>query len=731
MDNLYRAFQDEVLAKERERIASQRANRTAGADTGGGTEDEPYTGLAISGGGIRSASFGLGVLQSLHKHGLLTRIDYLSTVSGGGYIGSALTWFRHLYQDATFPFGHRGYGARRPAGDTPDALDYIRLHGNYLKPRKLGVPALIGTALRVVLLTLSIYFALAVTACYGLIELELIAGLNPDDGSARGTSRPLFYVAAGAGGLFAAAALVYYLATWVVWVAARSAMRGEGLWAQRCRAIERAIKTRAYLDSIALQRVMAMTLALGVLVLIVASLPYAADWLRSALWYAGSSSGLIGVLGGIYQFLRDRRSGNGNGGKGNQVVILIAAALLIYGGLLVAFASAEGLRHAGYGWGTVGLAGLWVVVLAMLVNLNGFGIGRMYRDRLAEAFLPDLDAVEENRWEPARQSNIAPLSAMCSAKEPGPYHLLCCNVVLIDSDKARYRGRGGDSFVLAPVMSGSDATGWLPTEEFLDDDMTLATAMATSAAAANPHTGVSGQGISRNRLVSFLASALGLRLGFWARSPWAGPVGAFVTRFLSPSLLYPGIRQGLLGRGLNARAGYLSLTDGGHFENLALYELARRKVDRIIVSDAGVDPDFTLQNMTNAIERIRSDFGFNIEIGAPPYEDYGIDGLIAGSTDNSQEALDERFDLSARGFAIAKIDYGDKEGVLYWIKSTLVPGLPADVYGYKGANPAFPYQPTTDQFFDEAQFEAYRELGYRLCDDLVEAQPELLGGDAR
>jgi len=48
-------------------------------------------GLALSGGGIRSAAICLGVLQALNKHNVLRNIDYLSTVSGGGYIGSSLT----------------------------------------------------------------------------------------------------------------------------------------------------------------------------------------------------------------------------------------------------------------------------------------------------------------------------------------------------------------------------------------------------------------------------------------------------------------------------------------------------------------------------------------------------------------------------------------------------------------------------------------------------------------
>ena len=69
-----------VFEKEREIINQQRENRE---DTNS-KEKVPDTliGLAISGGGIRSASFALGVLQSLDKNNKLRSVDYLSTVSG-------------------------------------------------------------------------------------------------------------------------------------------------------------------------------------------------------------------------------------------------------------------------------------------------------------------------------------------------------------------------------------------------------------------------------------------------------------------------------------------------------------------------------------------------------------------------------------------------------------------------------------------------------------------------
>ena len=70
-------------------------------------------GLSFSGGGIRSASFALGVLQVLLNEGLLKHFDYLSTVSGGGYLGSAVSWW--LHQAATDPAAQ----ATQPGEDAP------------------------------------------------------------------------------------------------------------------------------------------------------------------------------------------------------------------------------------------------------------------------------------------------------------------------------------------------------------------------------------------------------------------------------------------------------------------------------------------------------------------------------------------------------------------------------------------------------------------------------------
>jgi hypothetical protein len=93
--------------------------------------------LCLSGGGIRSATFGLGVVQGLARNGLLDQFQYLSTVSGGGYLGGWLSaWISHtslaqVIQQLRAPGG-------RPLEPEPTPIWHLRTYSNYLSP-KLGL----------------------------------------------------------------------------------------------------------------------------------------------------------------------------------------------------------------------------------------------------------------------------------------------------------------------------------------------------------------------------------------------------------------------------------------------------------------------------------------------------------------------------------------------------------------------------------------------------------------
>ena len=183
----------------------------------------------------------------------------------------------------------------------------------------------------------------------------------------------------------------------------------------------------------------------------------------------------------------------------------------------------------------------------------------------------------------------------------------------------------GDGFILSPKFCGSEATGYASTKEFMNDKMTLATAMAASGAAVNPNAGAAGSGPTTSASLSFLMTFFGLRLGIWVPNPrWRFLTGSG-SNLLPPNYIFPGLKS-LLSFG-QAETNYrIELSDGAHFDSTGLYELVRRRVTTIILSEAGADKDFTLGDLGNAIEKARVDFGVRIIFG-----EFDLDGIIPGS----------------------------------------------------------------------------------------------------
>jgi hypothetical protein len=230
----------------------------------------------------------------------------------------------------------------------------------------------------------------------------------------------------------------------------------------------------------------------------------------------------------------------------------------------------------------------------------------------------------------------------------------------------------------------------------------------------NPNAGCSGEGVTRNSVVSILLSILNLRLGYWTTHPQLDP-----SRF-PPNFIAPGMTSEVTRRGLKETSRNIQLSDGGHFENLAIYELIRRKVELIIVSDGGADPEFNFDDLANAVEKVRVDFGATI-----CFEDKDLNAILGGAPDGS--LFDKKYNIAEKGYAIANIYYqGNKTGLpdgkLAYIKLAMIKNLPTDIYSYKGVNPTFPHQSTSDQFFNEKQFEAYRELGYNVTKEMLKVE---------
>jgi len=694
--------ESELLEKEKEYVRQLKGKEQA---------DNDLFGLAISGGGIRSASFALGVIQALNNNGLIKKLDYMSTVSGGGYIGSCLSWFLNKIYHSTDPeqncsLVEKGKGAR--SSEQGDVLSYLRQHGKYLIPGDgLDIVSFMGVVLRSMFLGFIVYFPIIIACLFAMQEalffepvrnicpefcplwpLTYLTGLNPL------LITSVFLVLC-----FAIIAILYSIGT--------VTFGGNSFGPYQLRT-----KFQVGLGRI---------LKVFVLLLVIGTLPKVVSLMGEAAAIISGSISFLGILEAVYKLRGELNSTKEKGSGASEIVPIIASLLLIYGLLLAGYLAANSINPSQL------LAFVMVsFVTGLLVNLNYVSLHRVYRDRLMEMFLPDHDAIKNGKWGLAKGANTKKLAKFkidptaTGKKFDGPFHIINTNLIQIDAEKSKFRGRGGDNFILTPLYCGSNATKWCPTTQFNGGTMTLATAMAISGAAVNPHTGPSGSGATRNWLVSFLMSFFNFSLGYWAKNPRMNPDKI---KFKRPNYFRPGFFKGLLGLGFNEDSKFIELSDGGHFENLAVYELIRRRVKTIIISDGGADLDFNFSDLANVVEKVRVDFGVEINFTD---KDTPISDLLPDSA-KSKSLYKEKYNLAKRGYATGVIKYqADKttgtaamEGKIYYIKTTMTGGLPEDIYGYKSGNPDFPDQSTADQFFDEAQFEAYRELGYQLTKKML------------
>jgi hypothetical protein len=231
----------------------------------------------------------------------------------------------------------------------------------------------------------------------------------------------------------------------------------------------------------------------------------------------------------------------------------------------------------------------------------------------------------------------------------------------------------------------------------------LGTAISISGAAASPN-----MGFHTSPPLAFLMTVFNVRLGWWlANSRYTNDEVKVVTPEGGPpfSLLY--LLNELLASTTD-QSDYVYLSDGGHFENLAVYELIRRKCKYIVACDGDADEDVQFGDLGNMIRKCRSDLGVEIDLD------------VAALKPHKKTKF-----ATAHG-VVGKIRYPgpDNEGNWGWllyIKPTLTKNLPRDILAYSDTHAPFPYQTTADQWFDESQFESYRKLGQVSFESILEA----------
>jgi hypothetical protein len=288
----------------------------------------------------------------------------------------------------------------------------------------------------------------------------------------------------------------------------------------------------------------------------------------------------------------------------------------------------------------------------------------------------------------------------------GPYLLINTAMDLVATRELDWQDRKAESFVLSPLYCGSQTTGYqrTPTGLYDAEQLTLGRAMAISGAAVDPNMGP-----QQSPPRTLLMTVLNTRLGWWIENP-SRPLrraeiqsrdrGKTVWSADTPKCGGQIVREAL-GQ-TDDRGPYVHLSDGGHFDNLGVYELIRRRCRYIVVCDAGADPDLAFADLANLIRRCRTDFGVGIEID--------VDALRAQS-DHRQS----RWHVATGMIRYDDVDNGELPGLLVYLKASLTGDEPTDVREYASIHARFPHETTADQFFDEGQFESYRTLGEHIA----------------
>ena len=347
-------------------------------------------------------------------------------------------------------------------------------------------------------------------------------------------------------------------------------------------------------------------------------------------------------------------------------------------------------------WSVLVLLGL---SMSYFVNVNKFSLHGMYRTRLIRTFLGASRTRMERKPNPFTGFDSSDNISMSDLRAiQRPLHIVNTALNLVSTNKLAWQDRQAESFTISALHCGSHLVGYRPSDEY-GKQISLGTAMTLSGAAVAPN-----QGSQSSPALTFLLTLFNARLGAWLGNP--GPAGAYTWRLRDPRWGPAPLFSEMFGRTTDTNP-YVYLSDGGHFDNLGVYEMVLRRCHYIVVSDAGCDGGYTFEDLGNAIRKIRIDLGVPITFAAPPK-----------MTKDGQG----KTNLHA---AVATIDYRAvdgaqaKQGFLVYVKATRSGDEPIDVDNYARACPEFPHESTADQWFDEAQFESYRALGVHSIDTIA------------
>lgn len=351
----------------------------------------------------------------------------------------------------------------------------------------------------------------------------------------------------------------------------------------------------------------------------------------------------------------------------------------------------------GAGVGEIVLYGIILVVFGLTMSAfvpsNRFSLHGMYRQRLIRTFLGasrrDRNPNAFTGFDGDDDLKVHEL------RDVRPLHVINATLNAVSSTHVGRHERQAESFTFSPLHVGNQSVGYRQASEYGSDGGALGTGLSLGMALAVSGAAVSSSlGIYSSKGRAFLLTLANARLGLW----FGNPQSAATWRNSDPALGVGPLVRELLGLTTDHNP-YVYLSDGGHYENLGLWEMVARRCRFIVVSDAGCDPEYRFDDLANAVRRIRLDLGIPIRFQPLPMTREGQGhgnphaaiGVIRYSVVDGASAPD---------------------GTILYLKATLSGDETVDVWNFAKTDPAFPHDSTSDQFFDEAHFESYRTLGF-------------------
>jgi hypothetical protein len=393
---------------------------------------------------------------------------------------------------------------------------------------------------------------------------------------------------------------------------------------------------------------------------------------------------------------------------------------------------------------------------SFFVNINRFSLHALYRNRLIRAYL----GASNERRKPDSFSgfdftdNIRVHELWCKeSKEPAKnknrlFHVINIALNVVSTKRLAWQERKAESFTVSPLHCGNPYLGFRWSNEYGDAPKTereepdakererncgiaLGTAVAISGAAVSPN-----MGYHSSPSIALLLTLFNVRLGWWLGNPGKqryqkdGPQWAAVPLFAESLGL------------TNDDSHYVYLSDGGHFENLGLYEMVRRRCRLIVLIDAGCDPDFAFEDLGNAVRKIYIDLGIRITFkdlevlkNHPSGKSYSravrdAAALVSVRAAKVASAGSKAGEMLEPGeipyYTIGTIFYEHADhskptenGTILYIKPAYHGTEGAAIKSYATANPDFPHESTANQWFTESQFESYRSLGLHITTEVL------------